>query len=265
MENNFYGFIYMTTNLIDGKKYIGMHTDFTDDYLGSGILLARAIKKHGKENFSREIIAYAETKEELGALEIYFIKINDAVNNDDFYNIHEGGYGGNTRAGWDEERWQEYSKLLSSLLSGEKHPRYGVTLTDETKAKISHSHKLYWQNISDEKREEFKNIMREAVKGEKNPNYGNKWSEEKKHQLSELRIANGKSKGELNGMFGKKGENAITGKKVYMYDENFNLVKTFNTVGLALEYLEVKSHGAFYKSIKNKTLYKGFYWSKDLI
>ena len=33
----YYGFIYMTTNLINGKKYIGMHKGSeTDDYLGSG-------------------------------------------------------------------------------------------------------------------------------------------------------------------------------------------------------------------------------------
>lgn len=264
MENEFYGFIYITTNLIDNKKYIGMHTDFSDDYLGSGLLLNRAIQKYGKENFSREIIAYAKTKEELGSLEKEFIKLYDAVNSEDFYNIHEGGYGGNTMAGWDEEKKQEYRKKMSKLLSGKNHPLYGVKMTDGTKSKIRSKQLTHWKNISDEKRKEFKNIMSNATKGEKNPNYGNKWSDEKRRALSELRTKNGKSKGELNGMHGKKGENAITGKKVYMYDVNFNLVRTFNTVRLVLEYLNTKSHSTLNKAIKNKTLYKGFYWSKEL-
>lgn len=264
MENEFYGFIYITTNLIDNKKYIGMHTNFSDNYLGSGLLINRAIQKYGKENFSREIIAYAKTKEELGLLERYFIELYDATDSSDFYNIHEGGYGGNTRAGWDEERKLAYNQKMSKSLSGENHPLYGVKMADSTKDKIRSKQLSHWKNISDEKREEFISIMSNATKGEKNPNYGNKWSEEKKQSLSKLRTENGKSKGELNGMFGKKGENSITGKKVHMYDVNFNLVKTFNTVGLVLEYLNTKGHSTLNKAIKNKTLYKGFYWSKEL-
>ena len=52
-------FVYKTTNLINNKYYIGVHsTDNIDDgYFGSGRALARAIKKYGTENFKREIIA----------------------------------------------------------------------------------------------------------------------------------------------------------------------------------------------------------------
>ena len=66
-----YGFIYITTNLINGKKYIGQHKgDGTDNYLGSGDRLIIAIKKYGKCNFKREILCFAESKEELDLLEI---------------------------------------------------------------------------------------------------------------------------------------------------------------------------------------------------
>ena len=37
-------YIYITTNLINGKRYIGKHHgELNDDYLGSGTLLKKAI------------------------------------------------------------------------------------------------------------------------------------------------------------------------------------------------------------------------------
>jgi hypothetical protein len=43
-------FIYKTTNLLNGKYYIGMHVtnQIDDGYLGSGKYLNNAIKKYGK-------------------------------------------------------------------------------------------------------------------------------------------------------------------------------------------------------------------------
>ena len=48
------GYVYLTTNLINNKKYIGRRTSevFLDTkYLGSGIHLLNAVKKYGKENY----------------------------------------------------------------------------------------------------------------------------------------------------------------------------------------------------------------------
>lgn len=94
-----YGYVYITTNLINGKKYIGMDKwdEFSDSYLGSGIHLNRAIEKYGKENFKKEILCEYETEEELIEKEIYYIDLYDAVKSKEFYNLKKGGIGGSEK------------------------------------------------------------------------------------------------------------------------------------------------------------------------
>lgn len=58
---------YQTTNLVNGKKYLGIHgsEDFVkDSYLGSGTLFREAVKKYGKDNFVREDLRYFNTLQE---------------------------------------------------------------------------------------------------------------------------------------------------------------------------------------------------------
>lgn len=88
-------FIYLTTNLVTNEKYIGKHYgDLNDNYLGSGTILLRAIKKYGKENFEREILYISQDAEENNIKEKEFIKVFNAVNDRTFYNIAAGGDGG---------------------------------------------------------------------------------------------------------------------------------------------------------------------------
>lgn len=90
-----YYLVYKTTNLVNGKIYIGKHeTDNLDDgYLGSGNLLRRAIKKYGEENFKREILFECSTKEEMNAKEAELVN-EGFLKRDDVYNIKLGGNGG---------------------------------------------------------------------------------------------------------------------------------------------------------------------------
>lgn len=90
--------IYKTENNINGKIYIGKAVKDRDSYLGSGLLLKAAIKKYGKENFTKVIIDSAENNEELNKKEIYWIKKLNSQNKDIGYNITDGGTGGNTMA-----------------------------------------------------------------------------------------------------------------------------------------------------------------------
>jgi dissimilatory sulfite reductase (desulfoviridin) alpha/beta subunit len=59
--------IYKTTNLVNGKIYIGKHQtkDPHDNYLGSGKQLGYAIKKYGIENFKKEILFVFDNEAEM--------------------------------------------------------------------------------------------------------------------------------------------------------------------------------------------------------
>ena len=104
-------YIYLTTNLINGHKYIGKHYgELNDDYLGSGTLLKQAIQKYGKENFSKKILYISQNAEENSQKEKEFIKAFNAVKDRNFYKIHEGGDGGNTISGWTDEHRIAHSK-----------------------------------------------------------------------------------------------------------------------------------------------------------
>ena len=91
-----FGYIYETTNLINGKKYIGKRTSpkFIKNYFGSGALITRAIKKYGKINFSVKMIECVNGDgDDLNKREQYWIAYYNAVNDDNFYNLSKGGDG----------------------------------------------------------------------------------------------------------------------------------------------------------------------------
>lgn len=91
--------VYKTTHLSSGKTYIGMHaTENPDDsYLGSGNLISRAIKKHGREAFSKEVLFVFATPEEMIAKEKELVT-EEFISRDETYNLNVGGDGGWFRA-----------------------------------------------------------------------------------------------------------------------------------------------------------------------
>ena len=94
-----YFFIYRTTNLINGKFYIGKHVTkrIDDGYLGSGVALKAAIKKYGRENFKREILLECCSPEELNEQEKSIVT-KDFVASPSTYNLTVGGSGGGGNA-----------------------------------------------------------------------------------------------------------------------------------------------------------------------
>jgi hypothetical protein len=63
VKEKIYNFVYITTNTITGKQYIGDHSTNNLDagYIGSGRpYFKNSLKKYGKESFKREIIYIRE-------------------------------------------------------------------------------------------------------------------------------------------------------------------------------------------------------------
>ena len=254
-------FIYLTTNLINGKKYIGKHYGSLDDgYLGSGKILQRAIAKYGKDNFYREILDFSQSEEENAEKEKYYIALFDACHNDLFYNIHEGGNGGNTTAGMTLQEKQELSKKMSIRTRGDRNPMYGKKRSEEWKQQHSYW-ATYIRDNSVYQTEEYRARMSQLTSGENNGMYGKHHSEKSKQKMSINR--KGKTAGSKNGMYGKSGANAINGKPLGMYDENQNLIRHFACKQEALSFLNLKGHLGLDKALKDKTKYRDYYWIYD--
>lgn len=165
-----YHFFYKIINNINGKVYYGKHSTDTinDGYMGSGVAIKRAIKKYGKENFSKQILKFFETEQEAILYEKSFIT-EDIVLNDKTYNLCTGGQGGASWQLWDKnsEEYKEIIKKISCKLVGvnvgkkyydgrskkeknpmwgkfgEKHPLYGRKRPDVSHRLKTNSHMKY--------------------------------------------------------------------------------------------------------------------------
>jgi group I intron endonuclease len=245
-----YGYIYKTTNLINGKIYIGQRKNSSKkikNYLGSGVLISKAIKKYGKENFKKEILCHCKDINELNIEEINYIK-KYKESGSSMYNLSDGGGGqlglsGEKSPNYKRKHSDEVKLKMSICKQGEKNPMYGKKITDEHKQKIINKNKGRIVSF------ETKNKIRNAIKGEKNGhygkkpwNYGKKFSEESKRKMSEAKkeeknffygkkfseehkkkISKSNS-GSRNHSFNKKGKNSIFSKKIYQIDAHTNKI-----------------------------------------
>ena len=154
----YYGFIYEWTNMLNGKKYIGSHAGTTDDgYIGSGKVFQRAIKKHGIENFTRTIVEFVEKEDRQHLLErekFHLDKVNAYYSND-YYNVAKDVIGGDTKAGWTDERRQEFSNQITQIWANR---------TEEEKQEIlgrTHSKTKDWYQTMEGER--LKEKLRENI------------------------------------------------------------------------------------------------------
>ena len=144
--------IYKITNKINGKFYIGKHQSLTllDNYYGSGIAIANAIKLHGKDNFTKEILFTFSNSKEMDTKERELVT-EELVNDPLCYNIGIGGEGGPHFRG--KKHTAEAKAKISanrvgkSSLSAEgaasiSKSNTGRKASNETRKKLSDSAKL---------------------------------------------------------------------------------------------------------------------------
>lgn len=183
-----YGYIYLTTNIVNGKIYVGQHkaSVFDSKYKGSGVHLRNAVAKYGKESFIVEMIDTAENKEELSEKEIRWISKLDSRNADIGYNLSKGGVGhpmsGDSRKRMSEARkrycaTEEAKRKLSALRLGKKMP-------EEAKKKISKANK--GRIKSEEERRKLSKALKGNRAGFCSPDYVHKEvTDETRKKLSE--------------------------------------------------------------------------------
>ena len=160
--------IYIITNKIDGKKYVGqtvrnnpqerIDEHFRDNPLNSSPYLHFAIQKYGKDNFDIEIIPYLGANQDaLDSIEVWQIKKNNSLSPNG-YNLMNGGRGG--------KHSKETRDKISKANTGRKFSN--ETKNRMSKAKSGKNHPFFGKKLSKEHKQKLHN----AQKGEKNHNYG---------------------------------------------------------------------------------------------
>lgn len=185
--------IYKITNKINGNFYIGKHQtkNLDDGYMGSGKLIKAAIKKHGIEKFTKEILHVFDNDHDMNEAEKELVILGEGC-----YNLCPGGSGGfgyinekklNRKCTkeqlykqledahkvlkilWSDEEWKiNHCEKLSAAFLGRKSPFLGKKHSQETRQKMT----------------EIKKSM-QSQKGVKNSQYGRPKSEETKQKIRE--------------------------------------------------------------------------------
>jgi len=175
--------VYQTTNIETGKIYIGCHKTQipNDEYLGSGKHLKNSIKKYGKENFTKEILFNYDNEFEMYEKEFEIVDEN-FICRQDTYNIVLGGCGGGHLG-------MKHSKETKNIMKynnlGNKNPFYGKHHNNESKKKISNTHKGNQYNLGKSRSQKTKNKISKSMKGlSKSQKTKNKISGENNYKFS---------------------------------------------------------------------------------
>lgn len=187
-----YGYIYLTTNLVNGKGYIGKHksSEYDPSYIGSGGRRFQcALQKHGRENFLNEFLIPCFSQEELDDEEEFLIDYFNCVESEDYYNRSPGGRGGNSPGEHSSNYNRKFSKEWRANLS---KAHKGKRLSESAKCKISTS--LIGNNYG-------------------TSNKGRRFSESHKSKISSALVGNSNGSGKRSEEFSRKMSAVAKGNK----------------------------------------------------
>lgn len=164
--------VYVHTNKVNGKKYVGVTSMKPEDRWKNGngyphnTYFTRAIKKYGwNDGFTHEIVTEDLLVEDAYQMERELIAEYDCINPNG-YNATSGGEIGKE---YSEELRQRLSEIITERMN-----------TPEVKAKMAEffASRDYWG-------ENNPNYGNHKLAGENNPNWGNHLSEEIRQKISE--------------------------------------------------------------------------------
>lgn len=168
------GIIYTATNTTNSKVYVGMTTNTLskrktqhkwhaqnttrDSYF------YRAIRKHGWDSFTWDIVAETNDIDILNTLEIFYVDYYNSMNPNFGYNIATPG----PAQMLGRKHSDETKKKMSKSQQGENNPQFGKKHTKEHRKKISEAGKGNKNRLGCKHSEEAKKKISKANKGNKN-------------------------------------------------------------------------------------------------
>lgn len=148
--------VYKITNKLTNKVYIGITNQgsgaryrhhWYESRIGEPSPIHRSMTKYGEENFTLEIIDFADTYDELKEKEKYWIKWYNSTDRSIGYNLTEGGDGTFGRMHSEETKEKIRQKAL------------GRKASEDTKKKMSESRK---GKCSDKQKEHLSKLQEQC-------------------------------------------------------------------------------------------------------
>ena len=189
------GYVYKFIHKETGKYYIGSHNKPSagSTYMGSGLIWRKALEKHGRDSFDKEILYEGEFYRQE---EERILKELDAANDSLSYNLKNESFGGcfpgekNGMFGKKLSNEEKYKcgsafrgkKRLdhSEKMKGAGNPAFGKKDHTKTITVIAKSNtgKTYAEIYGEEKATEIKNKLSKSLAGIPKPNLSNLYSGE---------------------------------------------------------------------------------------
>jgi hypothetical protein len=188
MENDYIGYVYIITNKVDGKVYIGKTTRSVEERWrehvshckSSNLKFSNAIKKYGNDSFLVETIDSASSDNELNFLECFYIEV--LKSNVSGYNLTKGGEGVSGLIRSEETRHKLSLAGKGRIVPEERRERIRLSMLGKNRRPMSDAQKEQVRVASTGRfcSQETREKMSKARKGQKR-------TQEFKDRLSKLK------------------------------------------------------------------------------
>lgn len=188
-------YMYQVTNNLNNKIYVGVHKaqNLDDGYMGSGKIIKQAIKKHGIDNFTKDILEHFDNAEAMYTKEKEEVT-PEFIAREDVYNLRRGGFGGFDHINANGLNYKGFD-------SPSDHSR--AFFTEAKKEAMRMGRVIAWQDADKMNIRRQKEKATRLLRGTKS-NSSHMNTEAANIKRKETFARHGHSQGEKNNAFGKK-------------------------------------------------------------